>query len=394
MSMRFRVRALGAGSVVQELDVHAIDAAAAREQALAHGLAVLSVTAHGGGAPRALRFPLLLFNQELLALLRAGIPLAEALAALAEKELRPPVRAVLQALLGGLREGRTLSDALAAWPNCFPPLYVATLRAAERTSDLGPALARYIDYQRQLEGVRSKLVSAAVYPALLLLVGAAVMLFLLLFVVPRFAQVFETVGGELPWMSRLLLGWGQLMASHGSFVVASLVTALVGAGLVLTRPELRRAGAALVWRLPRVGARLRVFELARFYRTLGMLLRGGIPAVPSLGMVSGLLSEALRPGLVAAVGRIREGQGFAASLQAHGLATPVALRMLAVGERAGNLGEMLERAAEFHEEDNARWLEILTRLAGPLLMLVIAVLVGLVLVMLYLPIFQVAESIQ
>jgi general secretion pathway protein F len=153
----------------------------------------------------------------LLALLAAGIPLAEALAALAEKETRAGVREVLLGLGEGLREGRTLSLALAARPQAFPDLYVATIRAAERTSDLAQALARYIDYQRQLALVRGKLVSAAVYPALLLLVGGAVMLFLLLFVVPRFAQVFETVG-ELPWMSQLLLQWGQLMQAHAPLV--------------------------------------------------------------------------------------------------------------------------------------------------------------------------------
>ena len=370
------------------------DEAAARTLAGGRGLAVLSVTPLQGHASRVARFPLMLFNQELLALLRAGIALADALAALAEKEARPAIHAVLEALGAGLREGRTLSAVLEAQPAVFPPLYVATIRAAERTSDLEQALSRYIDYQRQLETIRAKLVSAAVYPALLLLVGGAVMLFLLIFVVPRFAQVFETVGGELPWMSRLLLDWGQLVQAHGGPIGLGLLAALVGCVAILRRPQTLAAVLRLAWRLPRIGERLRVFELARFYRTLGMLLRGGIPAVAAMGMVDGLLSPLLRPGLAGAIGGVREGQGFAAMLQAHGLATPVALRMLAVGERAGNLGEMLERAAEFHEDESARWLDVLTRLVGPLLMLVIAVAVGVILVMLYLPIFQVAESIQ
>ncbi|HQX07807.1 MAG TPA: type II secretion system F family protein [Zoogloea sp.] len=377
---------------MHELELAAPDAAAARRLAVAQGLAVMSVTPVDGKAAGG-RFPLQLFNQELLALLAAGIPLAEALAALAEKETRAGVREVLLGLGEGLREGRALSLALAARPQAFPDLYVATIRAAERTSDLAQALARYIDYQRQLALVRGKLVSAAVYPALLLLVGGAVMLFLLLFVVPRFAQVFETVGGELPWMSQLLLQWGQLMQAHAPLVGGG-VLALITMVAILRRPATRAAALRLAWRLPRVGERLRVFELARFYRTLGMLLRGGIPAVTAMGMVEGLLSPVLRPGLQASINQVREGQGLAATLQANGLATPVALRMVAVGERAGNLGEMLERAAEFHEEESARWLDVLTRLAGPLLMLVIAVAVGLILIMLYLPIFQVAESIQ
>ncbi|HRH75456.1 MAG TPA: type II secretion system F family protein [Zoogloea sp.] len=391
--MRFRVRALAGAAAIHELELAAPDAAAARRLAVAQGLAVMSVTPVEGKAAGG-RFPLQLFNQELLALLAAGIPLAEALAALAEKETRAGVREVLLGLGEGLREGRTLSLALAARPQAFPDLYVATIRAAERTSDLAQALARYIDYQRQLALVRGKLVSAAVYPALLLLVGGAVMLFLLLFVVPRFAQVFETVGGELPWMSRLLLQWGQLMQAHAPLVGGGVLVLITAVVALLRRPATRAAALRLAWRLPRVGERLRVFELARFYRTLGMLLRGGIPAVTAMGMVEGLLSPVLRPGLQASIAQVREGQGLAGTLQANGLATPVALRMVAVGERAGNLGEMLERAAEFHEEESARWLDVLTRLAGPLLMLVIAVAVGLILIMLYLPIFQVAESIQ
>ncbi|MDD2987529.1 MAG: type II secretion system F family protein [Zoogloea sp.] len=391
--MHFRIRALAGAAAIHELELAAPDAAAARRLAVAQGLAVMSVTPVDGKAAGG-RFPLQLFNQELLALLVAGIPLAEALAALAEKETRAGVREVLLGLGEGLREGRTLSLALAARPQAFPDLYVATIRAAERTSDLVQALARYIDYQRQLALVRGKLVSAAVYPALLLLVGGAVMLFLLLFVVPRFAQVFESVGGELPWMSQLLLQWGQLMQAHAPLVGGGVLALITAAVAILRRPATHGAALRLAWRLPRVGERLRVFELARFYRTLGMLLRGGIPAVTAMGMVEGLLSPVLRPGLQASIAQVREGKGLAATLQANGLATPVALRMVAVGERAGNLGEMLERAAEFHEEESARWLDVLTRLAGPLLMLVIAVAVGLILIMLYLPIFQVAESIQ
>lgn len=391
--MRFRVRALGTTLSVEEIEVDARDAATARRLIVDRGLSVMSVTPVRGAGSR-VRFPLQLFNQELLALLKAGIPLSEALAALAEKEARPAVQAVVAALGEGLREGRTLSATLEAQPQVFPPLYVATVRAAERTSDLEQALFRYIDYQRQLELIRGKLIAAAIYPALLLIVGGAVMFFLLLFVVPRFAQVFESVGGELPWMSRLLLDWGQLMQAHGGPIGLGTVAVLAGLGWILGQPQSLAAALRLAWRLPRVGERLRFFELARLYRTLGMLLRGGIPAVAAMGMVDGLLSPALRPGLAQTIAAVREGQGFAASLQAHGLATPIALRMLAVGERAGNLGEMLERAAEFHEEESARWLDVLTRLAGPLLMLVIAVAVGLILVMLYLPIFQVAESIQ
>jgi general secretion pathway protein F len=136
-----------------------------------------------------------------------------------------------------------------------------------------------------------------------------------------------------------------------------------------------------------------VFQLARFYRTMGMLASGGIPVPTALGMVTGLLTHSLRECLNVAIARVREGKPFSASLAAVGLATPVAIRMLEVGERAGNLGDMLTRAAEFHEEDTARQVDWLTRLFGPLLMLFIGGAIGLIVVLMYLPIFQLAESI-
>ncbi|ATE60497.1 type II secretion system F family protein [Thauera sinica] len=390
--MRYSVRAVGADRLVVDLDIDAGSEAEMRTIVAARGLMVLASKARVAPAHRG-KFPLLLFNQELLALLRAGIALAEAIAALAEKETRPAIRTVLQGMLGALREGRTLSSALDSAGGAFPELYVATIRAAERTSDLDHAVERYIAYQQQVDTLRGKLVSAAIYPALLLGVGGLVVLFLMAYVVPRFSHIYEDLDGELPLMSRLLLEWGQFIEAHA--VGGAMLLAIAVAGLVaLSRhPGVRAAFGRALWRMPVVGESLRVFQLARFYRTLGMLLSGGIPVPTALTMVSGLLTQTLRTSLDGAIARIREGQGFAATLAAGGLTTPVAMRMLEVGERAGNLGDMLSRAAEFHEEDTARQVEWLTRLFGPLLMLFIGGAIGLIVVLMYLPIFQLAESI-
>lgn len=391
--MRYRIRAVGSAGNVLETEVEAASEAEALSQASARGLSVLSLKATVRGRGRG-RFPLLLFNQELLALLRAGIPLAEAVSALAEKESRPAVRSVLAGLLQALREGRNLSSALAAAPQAFPALYVAMIRAAERTSDLDRALARFIAHQQEETRLRDALVNAAIYPVLLIAAGGLVVLFLLGYVVPRFSHIYEDVGSDLPWLSRLLLEWGQFVESN------ALALGVVGLGLIVIAlvvprdPRVWAAAGRRMWQLPYVGERLRVFQLARFYRTVGMLLSGGIPVVTALGMVSGLLSPVLQRGLLAAIDAIREGRSFSSTLAARGLTTPVALRMLEVGERAGNLGEMLTRAAEFHEEDTARQMEWLTRLFGPLLMLLIGCAIGLIVVLMYLPIFQLAESIR
>jgi general secretion pathway protein F len=139
---------------------------------------------------------------------------------------------------------------------------------------------------------------------------------------------------------------------------------------------------------------MRVFQMARLYRTLGMLLRGGIAIVPALDMVSGLLSPALQPRLVAATSRIREGLPMSQAFESQGLSTAVSLRMLRVGERTGNMGDMMERAAAFHDEELSRWAEWATRLLGPALMLIMGLVIGAIVVLMYLPIFQLAESVQ
>ena len=390
--MRYRIKAVGEGADPVEAEFEASTEAEARELASARGLTVLAVRAMRQRGRQG-RFPLLLFNQELLALLTAGIPLAEAIDALAEKETRPLVRGVLDEVRKALREGRTLSSALEHAPHAFPDLYVAMIRAAERTSDLVPAVSRFIAYRQQLDVLKGKLVSAAIYPVLLVGVGSLVVLFLLGYVVPNFSHIYEDVGSDLPFMSKLLMEWGHFVQNNAMLMAIAFVC-LVAAVVTLARqPATSAAMGRALWRSPFIGERLRVFQLARFYRTLGMLLSGGIPVVTALTMVSGLLSPALRGGLETAIARVREGAGFAGTLSAQGLATPVALRMLQVGERAGNLGEMLTRAAEFHEDDTARQVEWLTRLFGPLLMLFIGVAIGGIVVLMYLPIFQLAESV-
>ncbi len=205
------------------LSVDALDEAAAREQARSQGLTVLAAKhAAGGwrarGNPFAPRFPLGLFSQELLALLDAGLSLPESLETLAEKEGGAEQRRVLQALRDALFEGLPFSRALEQFPAIFPPLYVATVRASERTGDLGRALMRYVDYQARVDIVRKKVVSASIYPVVLMFVGGLVTLFLLAYVVPRFAGVYAESNRELPWLSRLLLEWGMMLNEHGGLV--------------------------------------------------------------------------------------------------------------------------------------------------------------------------------
>jgi general secretion pathway protein F len=396
--MRYVITGVDGQGAVVTLELDAASSGEASAQAAARGCAAVSVRAERNWkmrlASRPARFSLMLFSQELLALLESGITLVEGLETLAEKESRPDTRQLLQQVLDRLREGRPFSAALQQFPEHFPALFVAAVRASERTGDLPETLARYVAYQAQVESLRKKIIAAAIYPALLIVVGALVSLFLLGYVVPRFSQVYEDMGDQLPWLSHLLLLWGKALQSHWAMIL--IVMAGVAAAVIhaLSRRSAIEWMARQLWRIPAVGERLRLYQLARFYRTAGMLLRGGTAAVPALNLVGGLLAASLRSRLELAVEDIRRGRALSQAMEAHGLATPVALRMLRVGERGGRMGEMMERIAAFYDEDMARWVEWFTRMFEPLLMAFIGLVIGAIVLLMYLPIFELAGSIQ
>lgn len=393
--MRYRVKALRPGAGVLVSTVEALDEAEAAARLRHEGAQILSIVAERAPwlAART-RFSLLLFTQELIALLDAGLTLTEVLETLAEKESRPESRQLIDRLLAAMREGRPFSAALAAQAAAFPPLYAATVRAAERTGDLSPALARYVAYQNQIDTVKKKVLSASIYPLLLIGVGTLVIGFLLGYVVPRFATVYADAGRDLPWMSQMLLAWGNAVEAHGIWIALGAAGLIAGFVLALAQPVARAALTRLAWRTPAIGAHLRTFELARFYRSLGMLLSGGIPIVSALGMVSGLLSIQLRSGAAATMEALRRGETISAAFARGELTTPVAARLLRVGEKSGRMGEMMERIAIFHDEEMARWVDWFTRLFEPLLMVFIGLTIGLIVVLLYMPIFELAGSIQ
>ncbi len=398
--MQFDVRALDRSTGVVSLVLEAVSAQAARAQAQQQGLAVLRVRAKGQAGwsrargPSNQAFPLGQFSHELLTLLEAGLSVVESVETLREKETKPERQQLLAQLVTALYQGESLSQALERFPGVFPALYVATVRASERTGNLPESLGRYVVYQNQLEVVRKKLISASIYPALLLIVGSLVIVFLLGYVVPRFARIFEDIGRDLPYLSRLLMDWGRLVADH----TLELLAGVVGSGALLafwlTRPATRQALASRLMQIPALGERVRVYQLARFYRTLGMLLRGGIPIMSSLGMTSGLLQGHLREQLAQATRQISEGMPMSQAMDGCGLTTPVSSRMLRVGERTGQMGEMMERIAHFYDDEIARWVDWFIRLFEPLLMLVIGVAIGGIVVLMYFPIFELAGSLQ
>lgn len=381
-----RAQSFAAGSVPEAI-----------RMAAAQGLVVVGIvqqearqTVRGGTK----RFPLLLFSQELLALLDAGLNLTEALSTLHLKERQPLPASVLLTILTALREGKNFSDILATMPEHFPNVYVATVKASERTGDLPRALGRYIAYQLQFELIRKKLISASIYPVMLLVVGGFVTLFLLGYVVPRFSVVYESAGRELPWLSTMLLAMGKLIYANWQIVLAGFIGLLVLTGWGVTQPRGRQVLLNGLLRFPFVAAKSDEFRLSRFYRAVGLLLAAGISLPKAMGLVEGLLSASQQTRLNAARLSIEHGQSLSHALGAAQLSSPVADSLIKVGERSGQMADMLERAARFHDEDFARWVDWASKLLEPLLMTLIGVFIGTIVVLMYMPIFDLAGGLQ
>ncbi len=394
--MRYEVKAVMSGQGTVYLELEANSEEEARLQVTDQGGMVLSVRRSFSGFSLKTRhhFPLVHFSQELLSLQTAGLSLVEGIETLLEKEQDTSNRKIIQNLLTRLYEGVTFSQALEEYPLAFPPLYIATVRASERTGDLPEALTRFISYQTQMDFVRKKLVGASIYPVLLLAVGFLVSIFLMVFVVPKFSAIYDDMGSDLPWMSLLLIKWGQFVHERGFELAIIAVAAVAMISYTVSRSSFRASMLQLLWRIPAIGEHMRVYQLARFYKTLGMLLRGGIPITQALEMVSGLLQSHLRPKVEAAAKHIREGKTISSAMEQEGLTTAVGNRMLRVGERTGLMGDMMERIGNFHDEEIARWVEWTTKLIEPLLMAFIGIIIGGIIILMYMPIFELAGSIN
>lgn len=391
---RYHVKVLRNGSV-DALQVSAPDAAGVAAAAGVPPEWVLTVeadaSAPSGAAHRP--FPLRLFSQDMATLLDAGIPLLEALRALREKESKPEVAATLDALIARVTDGQALSAGFQADPAAFGALLPAVTVASERAGKLPATLREHAEYLAWTEALRARILAAATYPALLLAVGAAVVGFLLVFVMPRFAGLLEGVQAEIPWGSRMLFAAGRTASEHPVVALGLALAALLGVLAAASSSRVRQQLLAMAWRTPRLGAYLRSVALARLYRTLGMLAGAGVPVYQALQVAAPTLSAAMQQALAAVTQRVAQGHRLSEALDRAGLAGPVSRRMVEVGERSGTLAAMLGRAAAFHDEEVARVADFITRVINPVLMLVMGVFIGGIVVLMYLPIFQLAEQI-
>ena len=365
-----------------------------------HGLQILKVSpGHRYGLSILKRknfnkFPLLMFNQELLSLLEAGLSVVEAIETLLEKESNQETQQIIKGILKGLREGLTLSASIESQAGIFPTLYIASIRASEQSGTLSQSLNRYISYQLQVDQIRKKIITASIYPAILMIVGGLVVIFLLFYVIPKFSQIYTDTGRELPFISWLLMQWSQLIENHGQMILLSIIGIAASISYLFSRNDFKDNLRELLWKIPVIGERAKAYQLTRLYRTLGMLVSAGIPLPSAIDQVMGILHNKLQARMVKVKSLIHEGYPLSDAMELGELSTPVALRLLKVAERTGQMGEMLNRIADFHEEELNRWVDWASRLFEPLLMTFIGLVIGVIVVMMYMPIFELAGSIQ
>lgn len=404
--MRVRLDVVQGRTAPQTLTVEAASVNEAKLRLTQQGYSVLNAKALDGQAwggtarfglslaspPQSLSSrELTIFVEQLHALLQAGLSVIETLETL-HKGARGRWAELLARIVTELRQGQTLSSAI-EHQGLFPPLLIALVRSAELTSDLPQALTRFLDHQNRSEQVKHQLTSVALYPILLMSVGGCVILFLLLYVMPRFARVFESMS-DLPWSAQLMVSWSHLLKAHGLDMLIALPVVIGLLTSLAAIPQQRARLTARVLALQPLARYLRIYFLARWYRTTGMLVEGGIPLPESLSLANQVLPAALQPSGAAVGLAMRQGLSPSESYQQAQMATPVAEQLLRAGERSGDVGIMLRRAAEFHETEVTKSLDSAMRVIEPLVMTFIGIGVGIVVIMMYLPIFELASAIQ
>jgi type IV pilus assembly protein PilC len=335
---------------------------------------------------------LLMFNQELLVLLKAGLPILQALDTILESG-GGKLNEILSAIREDVKGGMAFSNAFEKYPRVFPHLYIASIQAGERTGDLPQTIRRYIAFLKRTEGFKGKIIAALFYPAILVTVAFIAVTVLLIYVVPTFSRIYADSGSVLPLPTQMLISFTGFLRHYLLLFIALLVA---GGALFRRWSETetgRYAVDSLKIKTPLAGAMLTRYAVAGFTRTLATVLGSGIPIVEALRMSVGTLNnKVLERGLLTAVIRVEEGSKLSSALESIKLMPPLALRMLSVGESTGSIEEMLADISDYFEEEIERNLQVLTTAIEPAIMIVMGVVIGVIIIAMYLPIFKIANT--
>ena len=368
------------------------------------GLFVLSLQPKGAIAGVSIGLPqrrkvntreFLVFNQELATLLKAGMPLVQSLELLKRRVDSPVFRGVLDDVHTQVRSGTALSDAFAAHSALFPRVYTASLLAGERSGNLDAVLRRYVEYAKIIATLKRKTVSALVYPAILVSLALVVVSIIVLKVVPAFSDFYGTYGANLPLATRIIVKVSAVIREDFLLLILAFGAAVAGFIVWVRRPGQKARFDHLLLRLPVVGQIARKFATSQMARTLATLLGGGLPLVNALDIAARSVgNQYMASQLDIVSARVREGESFAAALEARKVFPEVAVKMAEVGESTGALQDMLNTVADFYDEEIATTMERFITLVEPVLLVIMGIVIAGLLLALYMPLFQLSSVLS
>jgi type IV pilus assembly protein PilC len=334
----------------------------------------------------------LVFNQELATLLKAGMPLVQSLDLLKRRVTAPAFRRVLDDVHEKVRSGTALSDAFDAHRELFPSVYVASLLAGERSGNLDAMLRRYVEYTKIIATVKRKTVSALVYPAILVSLALILVTIIVLKVVPAFADFYGSFGAQLPMVTRIIVAVSDFLRSQFLLVLSVLIGVIILSVVWVRRPGQKARFDHLLLGLPMLGNVAKKFSTSQMARTLATLLGGGLPLVNSLDIAAKSIgNQYMAKQLIVVSGRVREGESFAAALEARHVFPEVAVKMAEVGESTGALQDMLNTVADFYDEEISTTMDRFVTLVEPILLVVMGIVIAGLLLALYMPLFQLSS---
>lgn len=402
--MEFRCR-LGtpSGEIVEGVYVAQSEAHLRRELE-EKGLHVLALRTRGGfslpwlsvgkRSPKIPRHEFLVFNQELATLLKAGMPLVQSLDILRTRLANHVFKAVLDDVHEKVRSGTALSEAFQAHGDLFPSVYTASLMAGERAGNLDAVLRRFVSYAKVVDSVRKKTISAMVYPAILITLAIVLVGIIVVKVVPTFSEFYNSFNAELPLSTRVIVAVSDFVRINLLLIVLAVVAAGVAFYTWIKQPGQGARFDQLVMKVPGVGASVRKFATAQLARTLATLLGGGIPLVNALEIASRSTGNRhMGREMTVVAQRVREGQGFAATLLERNIVPDVAIKMIEVGESTGALQEMLNSLADFYDEEIETEVGRFVTLIEPALLIVMGIVIAGIVLALYLPLFELTAVI-
>jgi type IV pilus assembly protein PilC len=333
----------------------------------------------------------LTFNQELLALVRAGLPIIQSFDIMLERQKNLRFREVLLNIREQIKSGVALSDAFATYGDLFPPIYATSLRAGERSGDLEGVLRRFLRYQKIIVNLRKRVVGALVYPAVLVTLSSAMVFIMLTYVIPRFAEFYQGFNAELPLFTRIMIAFATGLRSNLVFVAG---------GAILITIAFRRwvsTSGRVMWdriklKIPLAGGILHRFAIMQFTQSFGTLLAGGTPMVPSIEIASqSVTNQQVSLKIFEIVKNVREGEPLWRSLESTGVMSDLAVEMIKVGESTGALTEMLANVSEFYDEEIESRLARIVAAIEPIILVFMGGVIAILLYAFYLPLFQLSS---